>query len=423
VASPANYQGKRVLVVAAFDSFLRAASFYALHLEAGGAHVDYVLHEARPNQLSLAQAKAAGLNAVPVTLAMAAVLAKMRSGYDIVVLGLDGARTRRVTLALHELAERTPAFSRPILISVFPGILFRFQIEAMFCRMSSDLLLLNSPHDFALYESARRGLGLDASNAMMAGLSAVPRRREPKATTREGAIVYVAQPTVPAWRHERMYIVDRLAALAERCQRRDVVIKPRHRKNETTLHVEYDPFEDMVAQVAKLRALPPNLRVSHAPLRELLDGAGGCLTVSSTAALEALALGVPTRVLTDVGIHEHLGNHFFLESGLLCGFDAIEENFDYRLDAAWAARHLASAEEQLVEFDRRVLDLLDGRRVTPRLPLPGGRLFGRPATFDAFVRTHFDAERLSLVAEGRPGPRAKAKRAVKRLLKALGLRA
>ncbi len=417
-----TYRGRRVLVVAAFDSFLRAASFYAQHLQAAGAQVDYVLHEARRNQLSLAQAQAAGLHGIPDTLSMRAVLAKMRTGYDLVLLALDGARTRRITLALHDAAEKDAARARPLLLSVFPGIVFRFQLEGMFCRMSSDLLLLNSPHDFALYEAARKALGLDASNAMMAGLSVVPRHRDPAVDKPDGPIVYVAQPSVPAWKHERMFIVDRLAALAERCKRREVVIKPRHRKNETTLHVEHDPFEDMLAAVGKIRALPANLRVSHEPLRPLLGRAGGCLTVSSTAALEALALGVPTRVLTDVGIHEHLGNHFFLESGLLCEIDAIEEDFAYRLDAAWAARHMASAEERLDEFDQRVCDLLERRRIEPRLPVPGGRMFGRSRTFDDFVRAHFDTERLSLVAEGRPGPRAKARQAARGLLRRFGLR-
>ena len=50
------------------------------------------------------------------------------------------------------------------------------------------------------------------------------------------------------------------------------------------------------------------------------------LTVSSTAALEAVGAGVRTAFIADLDVSEQLGNHIFLESGLLRTFDQLERD-------------------------------------------------------------------------------------------------
>ncbi|WP_444547752.1 DUF6716 putative glycosyltransferase, partial [Streptomyces fradiae] len=56
----------------------------------------------------------------------------------------------------------------------------------------------------------------------------------------------------------------------------------------------------------------------------VLDVTDLLVTVSSTAALEALHRGVPTAVLTDLGVREALGNHHFIGSGLLTSWDRLD---------------------------------------------------------------------------------------------------
>ena len=48
------------------------------------------------------------------------------------------------------------------------------------------------------------------------------------------------------------------------------------------------------------------------------------LTVSSTAALEAVGAGVRTAFIAELDVREQLGNHIFLGSGLLRTFDQLE---------------------------------------------------------------------------------------------------
>ena len=50
------------------------------------------------------------------------------------------------------------------------------------------------------------------------------------------------------------------------------------------------------------------------------------LTISSTAALEAVGAGVRTAFIADLEVREQLGNHIFLDSGLLRTFDQLERD-------------------------------------------------------------------------------------------------
>jgi len=47
----------------------------------------------------------------------------------------------------------------------------------------------------------------------------------------------------------------------------------------------------------------------------VLDRNDLCLTVSSTAAVEAMHRGIPTGILVDLGVRELLANQLFLGSG------------------------------------------------------------------------------------------------------------
>jgi hypothetical protein len=207
-----------------------------------------------------------------------------------------------------------------------------------------------------------------------------------------------------------MYLVDQLVGLAERFPDVTVAIKPRLRRGEKTLHKETDHYEDLLDQVSKYRSVPPNLSFEYGAMDEALARARVCVTVSSTAALEALAMNIPTRVLSDFGVHEHLGTQFFVGSGLLAELDQVRPDLDMRVNRSWLDAHLRAAADALPEVERRLLGLLTDRDACDRLPLPDGRLFGRPAAFDRFVREHFGEAHLSLVAEGRPRKRLWAER-------------
>ncbi|MBN1609635.1 MAG: hypothetical protein JW940_23585 [Polyangiaceae bacterium] len=306
--------------------------------------------------------------------------------YDVVLLGLDGRNSRSFLRRFQDVFA-SDTRRRPVVLCYYPGVVSRFLLEGMQSRMSADLVLLNSPHDCVQYDAMLRGMGIAVSNGLATGLSYLDASR-----CRRGAgnsIVFFAQPTVPPAVHERAYIVARLLDVARKHPRHRIVLKPRHRPGEHTLHRDRCQFADVVNTFCARDRLPCNFTLSYDPVEALLQDAAVAVTVSSSAALEALVAGVPTRILTDFGIHENLGNNFFLDSGLLCTFDEISVDLPFVLDERWSKRHLklgSNGREQLVA---RVAGLLRERDERGELPLRSARLGGRSAEFRAFVGREF----------------------------------
>lgn len=187
-------------------------------------------------------------------------------------------------------------------------------------RSGVDLLCLNSEPDAALYRQACDALGLDSSNAAVTGLPILwplqPRLQVPD----RAAIVFFEQPSVPDNPIQRKYLCRRLAELAKAWPEHPVIFKPRTSGVEATLHRHHG---EMASRITKLSRRHPNLRLSYKPSLALLQQCGCAITVSSTAAMEAMALGVSTRIVADLGVNESLGNHYFVGSGALADFDAI----------------------------------------------------------------------------------------------------
>lgn len=144
-------------------------------------------------------------------------------------------------------------------------------------------------------------------------------RGETRATLRPPAtdLVFAAQAMVPVERHERSVIAEILVRAAEADPRRRVVVKLRSRDGEAETHLERDAYADL------FRSRPSNLVFSYEPMARALERAEGLVTVSSTAAIEALAAGVPVIALDTFGVRKSLLNTVFIGSGLLGGGEEV----------------------------------------------------------------------------------------------------
>ena len=144
-------------------------------------------------------------------------------------------------------------------------------------------------------------------------------RVETPATLRPPAtdLVFAAQAMVPVERHERRAVADILIRAAEANPRRRVVVKLRSRPGEAETHLERDAYADL------FRTRPTNLVFSYEPMSVALERAEGLVTVSSTAAIEALAAGVPVIALDTFGVRKSLLNTVFIGSGLLGGGEEV----------------------------------------------------------------------------------------------------
>ncbi|GHF48418.1 hypothetical protein GCM10010218_32380 [Streptomyces mashuensis] len=261
-----------------------------------------------------------------------------RDRYDVVVLACVGGGVQAMLHALAHAWAGAPL--RPVVVTGYVGVVYEKLADGLLLRHGADVLLANSPHDVERFRAVLEGAGADAGGVTPCALPFLDGDgyggAPPPAEGRPYTVVFATQPSVPAGREERLYLLERAAAHARRHPGRQVVVKLRSRPGEHTTHIEELPYQKLAARIPG--GLPANCRLAYGNMGELLDRTDLLVTVSSTAALEALHRGIPTAVLTDLGIREALGNHHFLGSGCLASWDQLDAGHRPQPDPGWTAR-------------------------------------------------------------------------------------
>ncbi len=124
-------------------------------------------------------------------------------------------------------------------------------------------------------------------------------------------LVFAAQAKVPPGRADRETI---LLALSEVRPPGSAVVKVRALAGEQQTHHEELPYADLWVGLSETgRVRQDGVRFAAGSMRTALDRARSLVTVSSTAALEAIDRGVPVVVLSDFGVDDSLINTVFRE--------------------------------------------------------------------------------------------------------------
>lgn len=316
-------------------------------------------------------------------------------GYDVVVLALVGGAVQAV---LHGVAAlRLPR--RPVLVTGYVGVVYEKLADGLLLRHGADVVLANSRHDADRFRAVYEGVGADASPVTEAALpflgGAPYERREGRDT-----VVFAVQPSVPESRSDRLYLLGRLAGHARLHPSREVLLKLRSRPGEHTTHLEELPYQRLAERLPG--GLPPNLSLVYGHMGEVLDRTDLLVTVSSTAALEALHRRIPTAILSDLGVREALGNHHFLGSGLLTSWDRLDRGDRPVPDEVWLARQGVAADGRYeTAFDaarERVAALLRRPELPPLTP------YYTPATAPGYLPGILARHRLA--PDGSPLPGA-----------------
>ncbi|MFC8731597.1 DUF6716 putative glycosyltransferase [Luteimicrobium sp. NPDC057192] len=320
---------RSALLLLAYDSQLRWARALGAALEAQGWTCRY----AAPSDVrSFVDPELERSLGVYLERAPWAELVQRAGASDALVLALQGPLTSRF---VQDLAATGDGGVRPVVVTGWVGVIIEKLVAGYLERFASDVVAVNSREDLRSFEAAGAHLGLPTDNLLLSGLPLLPSR---PASPRRGpvrTVLFADQPTVPSSRAERLYLYERLVEHARRHPERRVLVKPRHRPDE-------DPYQTVRHHPAELLAdadLPANLEIVYEPLPELLPEVDLVLTVSSTAGLEAVGAGVRTVFVADLGVHENLGNHVLLPSGLVRTLDVLEGR-DEDLpepDQAWLA--------------------------------------------------------------------------------------
>ncbi|MFF5975942.1 DUF6716 putative glycosyltransferase [Streptomyces sp. NPDC012769] len=288
-------------------------------------------------------------------------------GYDVIVLALVGGTVRAVLHGLAELALDR----RPVIVTGYVGVVYEKLADGLLLRHGADVVLANSRHDAERFRAVYEGVGVDPGAVVEAALpflGGAPYAPEAGRDT----LVFAAQPSVPVTRAERAHVLCRLVEHARLHPGREVLLKLRSKPGEHTTHLEEFPYQKLVRDLP----VPPNFRLVYGHMGEVLDRTDLLVTVSSTAALEALHRRIPTAILTDLGVREALGNHHFIGSGLLTSFDRLDQGAVPRPDEEWLSRQgVGVGGPGTVPYERafdaaraRVAELLAGPALPPVAP-------------------------------------------------------
>ncbi|KOT87772.1 hypothetical protein ADK86_34435 [Streptomyces sp. NRRL F-5755] len=276
-------------------------------------------------------------------------LMKDTARYDVVVLACVGGAVQAM---LHGLARAwRGAARRPVVVTGYVGVVYEKLADGLLLRHGADVVLANSRHDADRFRAVYEGVGADGGSVVECALPFLGGAPyEPVLGDRPYTVVFAAQPSVPDRREDRMHLLRRAAEHARRHPDREVLVKLRSKPGEHTTHIEELPYQKLAARLPG--GLPPNCRLAYGNMGEVLDRTDLLVTVSSTAALESLHRGIPTAVLTDLGIREALGNHHFLGSGCLASWDELDAGHRPEPDPDWLARQgVAPGAQYATAFD------------------------------------------------------------------------
>lgn len=282
---------------------------------------------------------------------------------------LLAARGPLVRVLAREAAQLDP---RPVLVTGLPGISIPATRKAIAYRTQCDLFVLHSHRERTEFDLLARERGMPQRFA----LATLPFAGTRRSRARAGRdLVFAPQAKVPSGRGDRMRIARLLVRAAEADPSRRVVVKLRAGDGEHQTHAENDAYPELLAA---LGPIPANLVISTAPMAVALDAAEGLVTVSSTAAIEAVARGIPVIALDMFGVSAELINEVLADAGLLGGEgDVVARRFRHP-DAQWRNDNYFhdSSEDDWMSLAAQLIDARRAGTLAPKAPLArrGGAL-------------------------------------------------
>lgn len=277
---------------------------------------------------------------------------------DVLIMSLPGGGCQAM---LHLLAAADLP-RRPLVVTGYVGVVYEKVVEGLLQRAGADLVAANSAADFDRFAAVYAGIGVDPACLVLTRLSFLSEGGHRPAG--RYTVTFAGQPSVPGPRLHRRYLIERLAEHARTHPERDVLVKLRGLPGESVTHAEAHPYPELVRALRSSR--PANLKLAVGDMGQVLARTDLLVTVSSTAAVEAIHRGLATAVLTDFGIRESLGNAYFLGSGCLVSLDDLDAGAAPEADRRWSRRHgVGVSVDQLPE---RVAQLLAAGPLPPLRP-------------------------------------------------------
>lgn len=259
------------------------------------------------DQLSVALSTAGRSIGRPAVVDLSALFVRIQKMQpDVVLISVRGPLAKVVVRAI--LGATT---KRPVIVTGLPGISIPATKMAIAHRAQADLFVLHSKREVRDFTELAEKMQIEQVFA----LARLPFMPAPSAAPGpNGDVIFAAQAKVPIDKVDRLALLGWLAESARQHPERRVVVKVRATHGEQQTHEETHEYAKLMSELQP--PAPANLVVEGGAMAAHLAGASGLVTVSSTAAIEAVALGRPVLALDDFGVDGALINTVFEGSGL-----------------------------------------------------------------------------------------------------------
>ncbi|GAA3326859.1 MULTISPECIES: DUF6716 putative glycosyltransferase [Paeniglutamicibacter] len=221
------------------------------------------------------------------------------------------------------LRSKTNSARPAALISALPGVAYPATTKGWAYRRSGDAFIVHShaeAREFSHLADMETGHSPDilVSKLPFLKTAGFPQPQ----TSPIDTVVFASQAKVPVQRAEREEILLALERVARLNPDVRVLVKLRARAGEPQTHAEAHPFDALWEQlVAEGKVGAGHVEFVTGAMDRVLVPGSALLTVSSTAALEAVDRGLPVLVMTDFGLNDQMLNSVFRGSGLLGTLD------------------------------------------------------------------------------------------------------
>ena len=242
--------------------------------------------------------------------------------------------SRYVSSGCHRLSPR------PLLASGYYGVSGGMDSTIYLPRMAMDYVFLPSPMDLQLCRKYPAFMCRNTHH--VTGLPHVDIPAEPLSENLLGSseirVLFASQNLFPSTREERKYLIRSLMDFCRNHPGSRVVLKPRDTPG-AFRSVHHGTVHD--EEVVREEAPPSNFTISYEPIEELLDETNLLLTISSTAAMDALVRGVKVGIVRDdVLCDPGYYYEYFEGSGLFMDFDMLNSLQFPEVNNEWFAYHL-----------------------------------------------------------------------------------
>lgn len=261
--------------------------------------------------------------------------------YDAIMLSMEGPAIHKFYQLFSKRICELYLKRRPILFAGYVGIVYENFMQGFMDRQPVDIYYVNCKYDLELFGEYCRRLKLPSDNIILSGLPMLDTayKLKPNRHKKSKALLFAGQPTVPKSLAERTHVIKKLIEYATLHPDEIVYFKPRHKPFQSTFHMVMFHYEDILSYLRKKHKIPTNFIFTYEPILELLKKVDLCLTVSSTAAFEALCMGVPVGFIADFGISEKYGNYYFAHCNCMTTFERLDLKNPTSMDTQWLDSH------------------------------------------------------------------------------------